>query len=236
MIRQAPSRQNGTTRASSGLRAHQPGVKLMYCSVEEIMDAIAAAGARRGADGHGQNALDGRMLALARTDRKDFGMFLVRALRLKMKEKPGDRTRGKKWLTRDETIALFREYGVPEETVEFMTPTDARNQPPDPPETRDLMEAVINAAIRHGSDGHGQDGLMGYMLLLQAKEPKIFRTMTVLAQQWQATTRPDIPKRRTLSEEELRAARADLEAGCRAKYGESWRPQTAEELAYDPYE
>ena len=216
----------------------------MYCSVEEIMDAIVAAGARRGADGRGKDALDGHMFMLAHTDRKGFAMVLERALRLKMKAKPDerDRTRGKKWLTYDEMRARLREVGVPEEAVDFMRYVDADNLPPEPPETaepngtRDLTEAVINAAVRHGSDGHGRDGLTGYMGLLEATEPRAFSRLTGLAQRWQTTSRPDKPKKPELSEEKLREVTEILEAARMAKYGEWGRRATEAELAYDPYE
>jgi hypothetical protein len=49
----------------------------------------------------------------------------------------------------------------------------------------ELMEAVANAAIRHGGDGRGKDGLVGYILLLQRTEPKTFNMLTGVAQRWQ---------------------------------------------------
>jgi hypothetical protein len=214
----------------------------MNCSAKDIADAIITAGVRRGSDGRGKDGLDGRMFTLARTDRKGFGMLLARALRLKMKAKPDerDRTEGKKkYLTEDEVKAQFREVGIPEEVVQFMTPYDPRNLPAEPPETagpngtRDLMEAVINAAVRHGGDGHGQDGLVGYMLLLQVTEPKTFNMLTGVAQRWQATSRSDKPNKPEPSEEDLRAGRAVLDA-YEAKFGELGR-QIKEDIGDNPY-
>ena len=163
-------------------------------------------------------------------------MLFARALRLKMKAKPDerDRTEGKKYLTEDELKALLRELGIPEEAVQFMTPCDARNLPAEPPETagpngtRDLMEAVINAAVRHGGDGHGQDGLVGYMLLLQVTEPKAFNMLTGVAQRWQATSRSDKPNERKPSEEELQAARVVLDLAYEAKWGRGIKEQIGE--------
>ena len=118
---------------------------------------------------------------------------------------------------------------------------DARDLPPEPPETaepngtRDLTEAVINAAVRHGSDGHGRDGLTGYMGLLEATEPRAFSRLAGVAQRWQTTSRPDKPKKPELSEEKLREVDKILEAGRIAKYGEWGRTRTRGEFEESPY-
>ena len=213
----------------------------MNCSAKDIVDAIITAGVRRGSDGRGKDGLDGRMFMLARTDRKGFGMLFARALRLKMKAKPEHWAAGKKWLTEDEVKARFRELGMPEELVQFMTAYDLRNLPAEPPETagpngtRDLIEAVINAAVRHGGDGHGQDGLVGFMLLLQVTEPKTFNMLTGVAQRWQATSRSDKPNKRK-PEEELRAAQVALDA-YEAEFGSSEEQikRIKEDMGPDPY-
>jgi hypothetical protein len=193
-----------------------------------VVTAIIAAGVRHGTDGHGKDGLDGRMFMLARTDPKGFGTLLARALRLKMKAKPDecDRTRGKKYLTEEEAEAELREAGIPVEVLQFLPCYDLRDLPAEPPEsagpngTRDMTEAVINAAVRHGNDGHGRDGLMGYLLLLQDTEPKTFSMLMDVAQRWQATSRSDEPNERMPTEEELRAARVALDAVRKAKFGE----------------
>jgi hypothetical protein len=43
--------------------------------------------------------------------------------------------------------------------------------------TRELKEAIINAAIRHGADGKGTGGLEGYLMMLARDEKKIFGTL-----------------------------------------------------------
>jgi len=40
--------------------------------------------------------------------------------------------------------------------------------------TRELKEAILNAAIRHGADGTGEGGLEGYMFLLARTDRKTF--------------------------------------------------------------
>jgi hypothetical protein len=200
----------------------------------DIVDAIVTAGVRHGADGHGKDGLDGRIRMLARTYPKGFGMLLERALRLKMKAKPDerDRTRGRKYLTEDEAARL-RESGIPEEALQFMTPIDDSNLPAEPPETaepngtRDLVEAVINAAVRHGSDRHGRDGLTGYMGLLQVNEPKTFKLLTDVAQRWEATSRPDKPKKDRRSAEEAEAALRAAGEGLEAESGVGCLPELA---------
>jgi hypothetical protein len=155
----------------------------MNCSAQDIMDAIITAAERCGSDGRGKDGLDGHMYKLARTNRRRFGILLGRALRLKMKAKPDERDRlgsNKYILTREEAEAQLREHGIPVEVLRLMphpSPEEVLAGPPEsaePNSTRDLMEAVFNAAIRHGSDGHGKDGLPGYMLLLQRTEPGTF--------------------------------------------------------------
>jgi hypothetical protein len=181
----------------------------MNLSAQEIVDAIITVGVRRGSDGRGKDGLDGRMFMLARTDRESFGILLVEALRLKMKAAP-ERAALKKYLTEEEMRAELRENGLPEEVIKYMHPVDSRNLPAELPEdarpngTRQVMEATINAAIRHGSDGHGKDGLVGYMLVLERTTPKTFITLMEIAQQWQAAT-PKTNKMPTLTKEQLQA-------------------------------
>jgi hypothetical protein len=40
--------------------------------------------------------------------------------------------------------------------------------------TRELKEAIINAAIRLGADGNGKDGLEGYLMMLGREEKRTF--------------------------------------------------------------
>jgi hypothetical protein len=180
----------------------------MHCTTQDIVDAIITAGVRRGTDGRGKDGLDGRMFMLARTDREGFGILLVAALRLKMKAKPERWAACKEFLTVEEIKAELRERGLPQELLKELIKYDPNNLPAElcmdaqPNGTRELMEATINAAIRHGSDGHGKDGLVGYMLVLQRTEFKTFVRLMELAQQWQVkqTAQSDKPQP---TEEEL---------------------------------
>jgi hypothetical protein len=43
--------------------------------------------------------------------------------------------------------------------------------------TRELREAILNAAIRYGEDGKGLNGLEGYMFLLASEDRKVFGTL-----------------------------------------------------------
>jgi hypothetical protein len=168
----------------------------MNCSVRDIVESIVSAGTQNGADGHGKDGLVGRLFMLARNDHKGFGVLLETALRLKMKAKPDERDRMEgKYLTDAEAKARLREFGIPVEVLRFLTPYDLRNLPAELPDTagpngtRDITEAIINAATRHGGDGHGKDGLLGFLRLLQVTEPRTFSTLTGLAQRWQATSK-----------------------------------------------
>jgi hypothetical protein len=43
--------------------------------------------------------------------------------------------------------------------------------------TRDVKEAIVNAAIRVGADGAGKDGLEGYLMMLARKHPKSYAVL-----------------------------------------------------------
>jgi hypothetical protein len=186
----------------------------MNCSAQDFVDAIITAAVRRGSDGRGKHGLDGRMFTLARTERKRFGRFLGWALRLKMKAGRDKDDERPKSLAEEE--AYLRERGIPVEVLQFTHryhPELPVTKPPEsagPSGTRDLMEAVVNAAIRHGSDGRGKNGLVGYMLLLERTEPKTFDMLTGVVQRWQASRpdRPNKPKPRPTEEEILAEMRA----------------------------
>jgi hypothetical protein len=174
----------------------------MNCSAQDFVDAIVTAAARLGSDGRGKDGLDGRMFMLARTDRESFGNLLVAALRLKMKAKPERWAACKEFVTVEEIKAELWEGGLPQELLKELLKCEPVTLPAElcmdaqPNGTRELMEATINAAIRHGSDGHGKDGLVGYMLVLQRTEFKTFVRLMELAQQWQVkqTAQSDKPQ------------------------------------------
>jgi hypothetical protein len=192
----------------------------MNCSTKDIVDAIITPAVRRGSDGRGKDGLDGRMFVLARTDRQSFGNLLVAALRLKMKAKPEHWAAGKELLTEEEAKALLRERGVSEQVLKYF-PRHNKNLPAEPWKnaqpngTRELMEAIINAAIRHGSDGHGKDALAGYMLVLERTVPKTYIRLMQMAQQWQVKATPQSDEPRPTREEihaDLRAQGIDFDA------------------------
>ena len=162
----------------------------MNCSTKDFVDAIITAAVRRGSDGHGKDALNGRMFTLARTDRESFGILLVAALRLKMKAGPEHGAAPKTTLTWEETRVELRERGLREEFLNYLPPAPEPSKDAQPNGTRELMEAIINAAIRHGSDGHGKDGLLGYMLVLERTKFKTFVRLMELALQWQVKAPP----------------------------------------------
>jgi hypothetical protein len=211
----------------------------MKCSAKDIVDAIITAGVRRGSDGRGKDGLDGQMFMLARTDRECFGLLLVAALRLKMKAKPEHWAAGKKLLTEAEAKALCRELGLSENILKYLPRRrleDLQAEDARPNGTRDLMEAIINAAIRHGSDGHGKDGLMGYMLVLERTQLKIYVRLMEMAQQRQVkTTVPSDKPRPTMEEVEahMRARGIDWDAIRKALQGEPARLDDDEDP--DPY-
>jgi hypothetical protein len=185
----------------------------MNCSAKDIVDAIITAEVRRGSDGRGKDGLDGRMFMLARTKRASFGILLIAVLRLKIKAGPEHWAAGKTFLTLEETKAQLRERGLPEELLKYMIKCDPNNLPAElrmdaqPNGTRELTEAIVNAAIRHGSDGHGKDGLVGYMLVLERTEFKTFVRLMELAQQWQVkeTAQSDEPQMSLEGPEEIEA-------------------------------
>jgi hypothetical protein len=43
--------------------------------------------------------------------------------------------------------------------------------------TKDIKEGIIDAAVAHGFDGKGKDGLVGYLRMLAARYPKAFSSL-----------------------------------------------------------
>jgi hypothetical protein len=54
--------------------------------------------------------------------------------------------------------------------------------------TRELREAILNAATKLGEDGKGRDGLEGYVMMLARKERKIFASLLRAVLPMQVTT------------------------------------------------
>jgi hypothetical protein len=164
-------------------------------TLDDIMDAIVTALKERGEDGHGENGLEGYMFMMARFDAKRFAFFLERALRLLINGKhvPMADKPWKLGVAYARMLAALRER---EESQKGVRPKG----------TRDLTEAVINAATRHGSDGYGENGLAGYVVQLERTDPKFFDRLIGLAQLWHAM-RPKQPEESIYptSEEELNA-------------------------------
>jgi hypothetical protein len=195
----------------------------MNCSTKDFVDAIITAAVRRGSDGRGKDGLNGRMFTLARTDRESFGILLVAALRLKMKAGPEHGAARKTTLTWEEARAQLRERGLREEFLNYLPPPSELSKDAQPNGTRELMEATINAAIRHGSDGHGKDGFLGYMLVLERTKFKTFVRLMEVALQWQVKATPQSDKPRPTAEEakaDLLARGIDYDATYKAIYGE----------------
>jgi hypothetical protein len=172
----------------------------MSCSAQEMVDAIITAGEMRGADGRGRGGLDGFMLTMARTDTRRFGTLLGWALRLKMKARRGTDDEKPDYLTDEEAKAEFREAGIPERFLDYLSPIDLATVPADRRKraqangTRVITEAVINAAIRHGNDARGEDGLLGYLLTLDPVDPQLFAMFLGIVQRWQVKHPPRSPK------------------------------------------
>jgi hypothetical protein len=168
----------------------------MSRSAQEMVDAIITAGEMRGADGRGKDGLDGFMLTMARTDSRRFGILLGWALRLKMKARRGTDDEKPDFLTLEEAKAELREAGIPEGVLDYVPQFDIGTVPADrrkraqPNGTRVITEAVINAAIRHGRDGHGKDGLLGYLVMLDPVDPQLFAMFLGIAQRWQVKHPP----------------------------------------------
>jgi hypothetical protein len=109
--------------------------------------------------------------------------LLARAVELEKKHSPKrykERTR-KQFVTRAEAEEELASAGVPLEVLNYLTayksdelPPEPRNRPKGLCKTRDVIDAIFEAAIEHGRDGRGQDGLQGYMLLLAETHCKVF--------------------------------------------------------------
>jgi hypothetical protein len=209
----------------------------MSRSAQEMVDAIITAGKMRGADGRGKDGLDGYMLTMACTNSRRFGILLGWALRLKMKAPRGTDDEKPDYLTDEEARAEFREVGgIPERFFDYLSPIDLRTVPADrrkraqPNGKRAITEAVINAAIRHGSDGRGKDGLVGYFVMLDPVDPQLLAMFLGIAQRWQVKHPPRSPK------PELDPLMQDYySAMLKRCLEERWGPNT-DDIGENPYE
>jgi len=170
----------------------------MNATAQEIVDAIITAGALRGRDGRGKDGLDGHMFMLARTSCRRFGRLLGWALRSKMKARR-DKDRPD-FFTHEEMKAELRANGLPEWFCDYFRYIDVQDLPAEqrktaqPNGTRAITEALVKAATRHGGDGRGKAGLLGYLLMLERSEPQTFHMLMRMAQQWQVKHPPRSPE------------------------------------------
>jgi hypothetical protein len=95
-------------------------------------------------------------------------------------ERYKERTR-KLFITWAEAAEELRSSGIPLDVLNYLPrykgdelPPEQRIRPKGLCKTRNVIDAIFEAAIEHGRDGRGQDGLQGYMRRLAETHSNAF--------------------------------------------------------------
>jgi hypothetical protein len=141
------------------------------------LEAVVNAALSLGCNGRGKGGVRGYMVALASTHPKRFAQLLEMALQLK-----NSAWRGSEAVLSDEQLmARIEKMSVNEIVMEHVihlvaSPLD------DPPSTAtDFLEAIIEAARRHGGNGRGKGGVAGYIRMLAQIGCKTFQEWVIRA-------------------------------------------------------
>jgi hypothetical protein len=140
--------------------------------VPELEDAVVNVAQSLGSNGRGKGGVGGHMMAMASKHPKRFAPLLEKALTLKKGARPDEDCEwrgGKLVLRREQALARCKASGLPETILNYLlVPLDELGPLDDgpPSSAADILDAIIAAARRHGSNGRGKDGVEGYIRML----------------------------------------------------------------------
>jgi hypothetical protein len=141
--------------------------------IPKLEDAVVNVARSLGSNGRGKGGVGGHMFAMASQHPRRFAPLLERALRLKKSARPNEDCQwrgGQRFYTREQALALYKEKGIPETLLKYLPHPSADEVPPlddgPPSSATDVLDAIIAAARRHGSNGRGKDGVEGYIRML----------------------------------------------------------------------
>jgi diadenosine tetraphosphatase ApaH/serine/threonine PP2A family protein phosphatase len=218
--------------------------------VPSLEDAVVNAALSLGSNGRGKGGVGGHMVAMASKHPKRFAPLLEMALRLKKSARPNEDCEwrgGKAMVSHEQAVAQCKEWGLPETIVDYLPGLSADELPPlddgPPSSATDFLDAIIAAARRHGSNGHGKDGVEGYIRKLAHIGCRTFDRWVIRAMVEQVEGRS---RAHELSPEDIEECNAELRergvdpdtvlhAAYEAKYGSRHDELWPDEIE-DPYE
>jgi hypothetical protein len=186
--------------------------------VPELEDAVVNVARSLGSNGRGKGGVGGHMFALASQHPKRFAPLLEKALRLKKSARPEDCEwrGGEPYESREQTLASCKAHGLPDTILNYLPRVSIDELPPlddgPPSSATDILDAIIAAARRHGSNGRGKDGVEGYIRMLADIGCKTFDRWVIRAMVEQVEDRS---RARELSPEEFE----ELSARFREQFG-----------------
>jgi hypothetical protein len=171
-------REAGGQSISRGARTVQEPIKVPG------LEAVVNAALSLGSNGRGKDGVTGYMAAMASKRPKRFALLLERALQLKNSE-----WRGGEAVLSDEQAeariekaeARIRKMSVDEIVMGYVINFVVPPLDGPPSSATDILEAIIDAARRHGSNGHGKDGVEGYIEMLAQIECRAFDRWVIRA-------------------------------------------------------
>jgi hypothetical protein len=138
-----------------------------------------------GSNGRGKGGVRGHMLAMASRHPKRFAPLLEKALQQKNSAWGG----GEAVLSDEQLIARIKKMSVNEIVMEYAIHLVVPTLDDPPSSATDFVEAVIDAARRHGSNGRGKGGIEGYIRMLAQIECKTFDKWVIRAMDEQVKAR-----------------------------------------------
>jgi hypothetical protein len=126
------------------------------------LEAVVNAARSLGSDGRGKGGVGGYMIAMASKHPKRFARLLEMALQLGNSAWRG----GEAVLSDEQAVARIEKMSFDAIVMEYVIHLVVPPLDDPPSSATDLVEAIIDAARRHGSNGRGKDGVEGYIRML----------------------------------------------------------------------
>jgi hypothetical protein len=146
--------------------------------VPGLLKAVMNAALSLGSDGRGKGGVGGYMVAMASKHPKRFAPLLEVALQLKNRERRGREA----LLSDDQALARIKKMTPNEIVMEYgIDLVEPRLDDGPPNSATDWLEAIIDAARSHGSNGRGRDGVEGYIRTLAQIGCKTFDRWVIRA-------------------------------------------------------
>jgi hypothetical protein len=132
------------------------------------LEAVVNAARSLGSNRRGKGGVRGYMVEMASQQPKRFARLLEKALQTRNSEwREGGAVLEKAEVRVEQAEARIRKMSVDEIVLNYVIHIVEPPLDDDPPSSAtDILDAIIAAAARHGSNGHGKGGVAGYIRFL----------------------------------------------------------------------